>query len=93
MYSDGGAVGTPCVRYAGLCTVGWVYCGGSGGTLGVHYAGLSVLWDGCIVMEGRMESILWIACIVVEGRVEHRMCAVVPTVCCSGSIGVPSRRI
>ena len=78
MYSDGGAVGTPCVRYAGLCTVGWVYCGGSGGTLGVHYAGL---------------SILWIACIVVEGRVEHRMCAVVPTVCCSGSIGVPSRRI
>lgn len=55
VYSDGGAVGTPCVRYAGLCTVGWVYCGGSGGTLGVHYAGLSVLWDGCIVMEGRME--------------------------------------
>ena len=58
--------------------VGWVYCGGSDGTLGVHYAGLSVLW---------------IACTVVEGGIEPRTYTAVRSVCCSGPIGVLSWRI
>ena len=74
LWSVGGNTG--CTLCWIECTVGWVYCdGGSDGTLGVHYAGLSVLW---------------IAFIVVEGGMEHRTCAVVPSVCCSGSIGVLS---
>ena len=78
MYSDGGAVGTPSVRYAGLCTVGWVYCGVSEGTLGVHCAGLCpVGWVYCGVSEGTLGvhyaglSVLWDGCIVMEGRMEH----------------------